>query len=110
MFSVLRNRCGQRASGTVGRMVTGQTRSLATVQTVQTTPAGRSPPLMRPKGTPVSRERATLTIKVFGDVLEDGESTDHIRMVLFSMESRLVQRQTSLERLSSLLHLCVFLN
>jgi hypothetical protein len=57
MYPLLRKQCGLKASR-LGSMV--QARALATVQT--TAPPRRNQ-LIRPQGTPVSRERATLTIK-----------------------------------------------
>jgi hypothetical protein len=64
MLSLLRTQSTMRASSSFGRIFSSgsQVRFLATVQT---TAPGRQP-LARPKGTPVSRERATLTIKVLG--------------------------------------------
>jgi carbamoyl-phosphate synthase small subunit len=57
MYSILRKQGGLKASR-LGGMV--HARALATVQT--TAPPRRNQ-LIRPLGTPVSRERATLTIK-----------------------------------------------
>jgi hypothetical protein len=76
MFSLLRTRCGPQASSTFGRIIQkgNHARSLATVQTTPTT--GRLPPLTRPKGTPVSRERATLTIKVYLSMPKNKTSTN----------------------------------
>jgi carbamoyl-phosphate synthase small subunit len=55
MYSLLRKQCGLAAV-----RLGSQARTLATVQTTSTP---RQNQLIRPQGTPVSRERATLTIK-----------------------------------------------
>jgi carbamoyl-phosphate synthase small subunit len=62
MLSLLSKQSVPRAFGVVGKMSRNgyQARFLATVQTTSPT---RVHPLTRPKGTPVSRERATLTIR-----------------------------------------------
>jgi carbamoylphosphate synthase small subunit len=58
MLSLLRKQGASKASSLAGSML--QVRALATVQT---TSSPRQHQLIRPQGTPVCRERATLTIK-----------------------------------------------
>jgi len=63
LFSTFRTQ-SLKSSSTFGKInrTSNQIRFLATVQTTPPNSA-RLPPLTRPKGTPVSRERATLTVK-----------------------------------------------
>jgi hypothetical protein len=60
MFTPIRGISAIKASSTVGRWI--QVRGLATVQTTPP-PSARTAPVTRPHGTPISRERATLTIR-----------------------------------------------
>jgi len=60
MLNSLRGVSAKKASSTIGRWV--QVRGLATVQTTPP-PASRKNAVTRPHGTPISRERATLTVR-----------------------------------------------